>query len=685
MLRRQVATRERTIRSALLAGLVPVNISYASELQTVPAKEMISHGAVGASFLHRAVDSLMRYVVNDPLRAGEAPVATAGHNDLVSIGELVISLENKRLVVLGRPGAGKTILAIELVLQLLRKSHENTAADQSGSRIPVRFSAASWLPGQDIREWMAQRLTLDYAVQPAVAQQLVGSSCILPVLDGLDELDRDPVDATPVRALALLAELNAYGEFDRPGPVIVTCRVERYEQILAAGGALFADQTIMIAELVPSQVRNYLHARYASNQLVRSIWDEVLDKIDEPSGCAARSVLSTPWRLLLAVTAAEAGHDPRQVLAVGVDEDVVSAEQRIVNDLLASYIPAAARLSPLPGRKSGCYEHQKVEHWMRGFARHLAWQADYVDRNSDSPVGMSGIDLAPHLIWPMGGVRLVRAVNAVLVLLPGIAIIAIYVYATIFLHEKSGFRYFPAYLSNNFAIVIFIVSALAFASGWAARRWPIPSISARVSLAGLAARLGVGIGAGLVVGLFGVAIYAAAGRHILGLEHLFPKRLPAGLVGLKAGLLTGIAVGIPFAIVLVLIGRSWKPDTVMVSPMHALRREPLVASVASLAVALTLLLLSTSSIAIKSGPLLKLASSLSLMFMVVLGFAPAWMRFIAGWAVTAARRRLPARLSRFMKWACDSGLLRISGATYQFRHRELQDWLLATNNRTKYK
>ena len=422
MLRRQVATRENTIRSALLAGLVPVNISYASELQTVPAREMISHGAADASFLQRAVNSLMRYVVNDPVRAGDAPIVSAGHNDLVSIGELVASLENKRLVVLGRPGAGKTILAIELVLQLLRKSRDNTAADQSASRIPVRFSAASWLPGQDIRKWMAQRLTLDYDVRPAVAQQLIDSSDILPVLDGLDELDRDPVDAAPVRALALLAELNAYGEFDRPGPVIVTCRGERYEQILAAGGALFADQTIRIAELAPSQVRNYLHARYASNQSVRASWDEVLDKIAEPSGRAARSVLSTPWRLLLAVTAAEAGHDPRQMLAVGADEDAVSAERRIVDDLLASYIPAATRLSPRPGRKSGCYEHQKVERWMRSFARHLAWQVDYVDSNSNSPVGMTGIDLAPHLIWPIGGVALVCTINAVLVLFAGITI-----------------------------------------------------------------------------------------------------------------------------------------------------------------------------------------------------------------------------------------------------------------------
>ncbi|MFI9583484.1 hypothetical protein ACIHCQ_16925 [Streptomyces sp. NPDC052236] len=42
------------------------------------------------------------------------------------------------------------------------------------------------------------------------------------------------------------------------------------------------------------------------------------------------------------------------------------------------------------------------------------------------------------------------------------------------------------------------------------------------------------------------------------------------------------------------------------------------------------------------------------------------------------RGRLPRRLGAFLHWAYGAGLLRISGLAYQFRHRELQDWL-ATN------
>jgi hypothetical protein len=42
-----------------------------------------------------------------------------------------------------------------------------------------------------------------------------------------------------------------------------------------------------------------------------------------------------------------------------------------------------------------------------------------------------------------------------------------------------------------------------------------------------------------------------------------------------------------------------------------------------------------------------------------------------------SRRRLPWRLGSFLHWAYGAGLLRVSGVAYQFRHRELQDWLAA--------
>ncbi|MEV6330662.1 hypothetical protein [Streptomyces sp. NPDC051909] len=39
-------------------------------------------------------------------------------------------------------------------------------------------------------------------------------------------------------------------------------------------------------------------------------------------------------------------------------------------------------------------------------------------------------------------------------------------------------------------------------------------------------------------------------------------------------------------------------------------------------------------------------------------------------------RRLPLRLVRFLDWSVAAGLMRTSGAVYQFRHREFQEWLV---------
>lgn len=43
--------------------------------------------------------------------------------------------------------------------------------------------------------------------------------------------------------------------------------------------------------------------------------------------------------------------------------------------------------------------------------------------------------------------------------------------------------------------------------------------------------------------------------------------------------------------------------------------------------------------------------------------------------VLCSRGKLPWRLGIFLDWACTAGLLRFAGAAYQFRHRELQEWL----------
>jgi hypothetical protein len=630
VLRKRAAAREEEIRSALLAGLIPANLAYASDTLAKLGSRAPRPGSTRVlSAAQRTVEgALLRFKATTAWPGADRDTAVA-QRDLQSVGDYFSELKNGRLVVLGRPGAGKTVLAIELVLQLLRQN-EDSAGPATG-RVPVRLGAASWVPGQDLNQWIAQRLVLDYRIPAAAAAELAAGQELLPVLDGLDEMDPDPLGpGGPTRALALLAQLNAYGDLGRPAPVVVTCRVGRYEEIKNAGAALQADEVITIGDLNTTCLTQYLHERYSADTGARAIWDEVLDHLSEPAG----RVLSTPWRLLLAITAAEDGQDPRQLLAAAPGEDpAAAAQQRIAAALLASYIPAATRLTPRRGRSSRHYRPARVELWMRTLADHLDWQDAYAATHSRPPVGMTGVDVVPHLLWPTGGPRLVRSLHITLSIL---ATAAIFVFA-----------YVDIGLSSTRAIATVIgltVVALALAAIGAGRRWPVPELSAGAArirhydLGGAA--IAVGVAAGVADGIADGIVLA---------------------IGLAVGI--GLGIGLVVAVGAGLIGGSWTPDATLVSPMHALRRQLTFGFVFGFVFGLALGLALGNQRRIELG----------IVFGIV--FMGAWTRYVLGQACAAGQRRLPPRLGRFLSWAQDSGLLRISGATYQFRHRELQDWL----------
>jgi hypothetical protein len=63
------------------------------------------------------------------------------------------------------------------------------------------------------------------------------------------------------------------------------------------------------------------------------------------------------------------------------------------------------------------------------------------------------------------------------------------------------------------------------------------------------------------------------------------------------------------------------------------------------------------------------------------GKGHAWLRY--GLAMRSASRRglLPRRPARFLDWCLNQGLLRLSGNALQYRHRELQQWLLPAQYR----
>lgn len=90
-----------------------------------------------------------------------------------------------RLLLLGERGVGKTTLLLRLMQELLL-----WATQDESFPIPALFSLASWTPRHpDLSAWLIAELQRLYQVPEKIARNWVNTHAILPLLDGLDELD----------------------------------------------------------------------------------------------------------------------------------------------------------------------------------------------------------------------------------------------------------------------------------------------------------------------------------------------------------------------------------------------------------------------------------------------------------------------------------------------------------------
>ncbi|MEU6349809.1 hypothetical protein ABZ896_10845 [Streptomyces sp. NPDC047072] len=91
-------------------------------------------------------------------------------------------------MITGDVGAGKTMLASEFVLALLERRGP-------GEPVPVRLALPGWSGSRGPRDagaftrWLQERLVDEYKLPKITAHALVTARKVIPVLDGLDEMD----------------------------------------------------------------------------------------------------------------------------------------------------------------------------------------------------------------------------------------------------------------------------------------------------------------------------------------------------------------------------------------------------------------------------------------------------------------------------------------------------------------
>ncbi|MFC9161191.1 NACHT domain-containing protein [Streptomyces fungicidicus] len=240
-----------------------------------------------------------------------------------------------RLVVLGGPGSGKSVLALRLATELLRErqTHEGQGP------VPVILSLASWDPREGLFTWIARQVAVDhpYACTPVpgappitVALALLRTRQVLPILDGFDELPHE----VRKRAMRRLRDGTKGGV-----PFVLTSRQAEYHEH-APEQNVFTRTEINLRPLEYSAVAAYLNPGGG-----KSRWTEVLARLD---GAAAdspearlRDVLRVP---LMANLAREAYSDddahPSALIAPGAFADTAAIEYHLYGAYLdAIYSP----------------------------------------------------------------------------------------------------------------------------------------------------------------------------------------------------------------------------------------------------------------------------------------------------------------------------------------------------------
>ncbi|WP_369170795.1 NACHT domain-containing protein [Streptomyces sp. R28] len=255
----------------------------------------------------RAVEAEQLRGLGRPLYppAGMAPPGRLPRAAGQSIAATFESLHDKRLVILGDAGSGKTTAARRLVPMLL-----------DDGPMPVMVGLSSWEPAsQSVQDWFISRVADRYGAEADHVRVLTVTRRLLPVLDGLDELpDSQRATCVPL----LMRWLDGF-----PGYVL-TCRTDAYEDMADLLGP-GVGTTVTLLPLRAQDVAAELRAVDARR------WAPVATAVeDEPSGPLAEA-LSSPWFLSLATSGYE-GHrhrDPTELTDRGELPDAAAVRQRI--------------------------------------------------------------------------------------------------------------------------------------------------------------------------------------------------------------------------------------------------------------------------------------------------------------------------------------------------------------------
>ncbi|MFE4972773.1 NACHT domain-containing protein [Kitasatospora sp. NPDC056651] len=615
--------------------------------------------------------------------AGPGAVPVAGNAaDPGAFADAFLRLGQRRLVVLGGPGSGKSTMAVLLVVELLRRMRE-------GDPVPVLLPLASWRPRvEHLEAWLERQLLREYPYLSAGTVRLLRQGGrILPVLDGLDEL---PADERPL-ALEWLNTLEV------GNPLVLTCRTEDYAAAVDRAEVLRSATVVEAEPLTAGEASAYLLGSATPQHQER--WRPLAAALTaDPDGPAARA-LTVPLMLWLCRTAyrrPDPGRRPEELAERWRLPTPEAVEGHLLDSLVPSVYPVGPLPPPQPGRRAaGRWSREERNRDPERVSRWLGFLARHLERRR-----------GPGLAWWELGTSVRPVPRVLLVGLAAGVFVTLLNGAVSWLEHGFAVAMLDGLINGIPAAVTFgLLHGIGFASRGAA---PEPSrvrIRLRERAGQARARSGREIlaraGAALVAGLVGGAA--------LGLMEGVGNVMRSGNVSyLKAGLVAAVYYGLIFALsgvsTAVLIAWLEAPVTIASAPeprdLLGLNRRavlllglvyvPVFGCLVSVGRLLVIGLLHhglwgvrmvwDDETAVRAGVLSTLGIGIGALFS--LSAWGQWILFARFWLPLTGR--LPRATLTFLEEAHGRGVLRKDGAVYRFRHDRLQQHLARSAGRRRH-
>ncbi len=621
----------------------------------------------------------------------ESPSELLDAGKLAELYSLYCHPDVDNIIVLGEPGAGKSGLLIQLLLEALRARERVPEGLRFDVPVPMLLTLGDWDPEQrSLVEWADGVLRRDYG--PAVTtegisiyRQLLEDGRITLFLDGLDEMPRELWHAAAHRiqeAAHLRVVLSARPEAAREANVSYAAR-------------------IVLEPISLQDATDYLQSA-CSQQIHPKLWEAVVERLNQSPGSVPATVLSTPLMLTLALNAFD--HDGADPLEL-IDEDRFPNATSLERFLVSQIVPVAFSQSYGQGRGGVAPTAEVAEQYLRAIAarmgdtRDLAWWRIRRWTPAVAPAlvclgFMCAVGLDAGIL---GGVDLGLTMG-----LPGAVAATAAGAATAKVATRRGQGQARG---TRPRLLVAALVGLSFGACMV--------LVPRLETGRYSASLGTGLLGTILGALGGVAVgvlashdgpLVASPRQVSRRDALF-----GGAAGLMTGLTYGLAqrtwTGVGLGIVATLgfmVGIAWtRPSDFPeggATPLSSFKRDLRGAALLTGIVSITATAAFAVVLSRKHGVTASIlaAAGLSFPFALLIGIATSqacalgltswWLHLRASpfpWTLLAMRRgasadnsaKRDARAAGFLEDAHRRDILRSVGTVYQFRHARLQDQL----------